>query len=58
MLLPKWKGIKKNCGNGVAENWRGEREREKERENCLDKKKIFWILILKSTHILILSVCQ
>ena len=30
---------------------------ERERENCLDKK-IFWILILKSTHILILSVCQ
>ena len=31
MDLLKWKG-KKNCGNGVAENWRGERERERERE--------------------------
>ena len=26
MDLLKWKG-KKNCGNGVAENWRRERER-------------------------------
>ena len=26
-------GEKKNCGNGVAKNWRGEREREREREN-------------------------
>ena len=61
------------CGNVVAEmegnkkrivamelsKIGGERERERERERELSRlKKIFWILILKSTHILILSVCQ
>ena len=59
------------CGNVVAEmegnkkrivamelsKIGGERERERERE-LSRLKKIFWILILKSTHILILSVCQ
>ena len=32
--LPKWEEKKKNYGNEVAKNW-GERERE----NCLNKKK-------------------
>ena len=37
MELPKWEGEKKNYGNEVAKNWM--RERERERENCLDKIK-------------------
>ena len=37
--IAKMGGKKKNYGNGVAENWR--RERERERENCLDKKYIY-----------------
>ena len=35
MELPKWEEKKKNYGNGVTENWRGKRERE--RENCPNK---------------------
>ena len=37
-------GREKKCGNG-------------ERERVVWIKKLFWILILKSTHILILFVC-
>ena len=39
-------GREKKCGNG-----------ERERERVVWIKKLFWILILKSTHILILFVC-